>query len=1138
MPVRRLFALLAFLVATPAFAQDGEARLLRFPAIHDSRVVFSYAGNLYTVSADGGIARRLTSDVGYEMFARFSPDGKHLAFTGQYDGNTEVYVMPSDGGTPRRLTYSATLGRDEVSDRMGPNNIVMGWKDNDHIIYRSRMRQFNDFLGDLLTVDLAGNMPEQIPVPRGGFCSFSPDGKKMAYNRIFREFRTWKRYRGGMADDIWIYDFATKKTEAIAPDPAVDDFPMWSGGKIYFLSDRGEAKRFNLYSYDLATKDVKQHTQYTHYDIKFPSLGDAAIVYEYAGWIYKFDLKTEKASQIPIRILDDRVGGRPTLTSVANNVTAYEISPDGKRALLEARGELFIVPAKDGVTRNLTGKSGVHERNPKWSPDGKTIAYISDATGEDEIWLRNADGSGTPTQLTTSGPPYKYHLVWSPDSKKVMWSDKKMRLFTIDVASKQVTKVAESDSWEFRDYGWSPDSKWIAYAKQEQKKMQNIYLYSVADAKSTPVTDGWYDSFHPTFSGDGKYLYLVSEREFNPVYSATEWNHAYVDMSKLYVVTLAKSTPNPFAPKIDDPTAPAKEEKKEAEVSPVPASGRENIRQSLSQKLDLGYRKQIETYYVQVAGGKKDAKDEKKDGKDAKDVKKDEPKKDIVVDLDGIGDRILGIPGAAGNYFNLASVGSNLYFQRTSHRDPSQNGFYLFDIAAKKETQLGSVGGYEISANGQKMLVSKSFKYYIIDLPKGTIALGDPLDLSQMQITLDRQAEWKQIFNESWRQMRDFFYDPDLHGVDWKGVREKYEPLVAHVNHRADLTYLIGEMISELGAGHAYVGGGDLPKVTKVPMGLLGAEFQRDDKTGAFKITRILKGTTWDKATRSPLAEVGVDAKVGDYVIAVDGKPTSSVKNIYELLVNTVGRPVRLKIAAKADGEGAREITVVPIGDEHPLYYHDWVQKNIKTVSDATNGEIGYLHIPDMSAIGLNEWAKHFYPQLRKKALVIDVRGNGGGNVSPMIIERLRREMAMIKMSRDTAPVPNPEATFLGPMVCLINEFSASDGDLFPYRFKFHKLGKLVGKRSWGGVIGIRGSLPFVDGGSLNKPEFASYDTKGKEWIIENHGVDPDVVIDNDPAREYAGTDDQLLRAIEVLRQEMREHPTPPLPPIPPFPKR
>jgi tricorn protease len=1071
----------------PAFAQEGEARLLRFPAIHGNRVAFSYAGNLYTALADGGVARRLTNHDGYEMFARYSPDGRYLAFTGQYDGNTEVYVMPSDGGRPRRLTFTATLFRDEVSDRMGPNNIVMGWRDSTHIIFRSRMREWNDFIGQLYTVDLEGHMPEQIPVPRGGFCSFSPDGKKMAYNRIFREFRTWKRYRGGMADDIWVHDFETKKTEAIASDPAVDDFPMWHKDRIYFLSDRkqGGALRFNLYSYELPTKKLRQQTDYTDYDIKYPSLGDDAIVYENAGYIYRFDLKTEKASKISIKILDDHLGGRGGLISVSGNVGAFEISPDGKRALFSARGDLFTVPAKEGVTRNLTNTSGVHERNPKWSPDGKTIAYISDASGEDEIHVRPADGSGEETPLTQSGPPYKYHLVWSPDSKKIMWADKLMRLFMLDVAAKKTTQIAKATAWEIKDYVWSPDSKWIAYAMSEEKTMQKVFLYGLADGKTTQVTDGWYDSFRPEFSGDGKYLFFVSERDFNPVFSATEWNHAYVDMSKLYFVTLAKDTPNPFAPKSDD-------EKKE----------------------------------------------EKKDSpKDMKDAGKDkETKKDVKIDLDGLGDRVLGLPVAGGNYDDLVSVGGNLYYRRTSRRDPGKNGVFLFDVAAKKEHAIGNLGGFEISANGQKMLVQKDLKYYIIDLPKGAASLDSPLDLTHMQVNLDRTAEWKQIFHESWRQMRDYFYDPALHGVEWKKVRERYEPLLPHVNHRADLTYLIGEMISELCAGHAYVGAGDLPKVHKIPMGLLGAEV-RQDKTGAFQITRILKGATWDKSLRAPLAEIGIDVKEGEYIIAVDGKPTKSVNNLQELLINKVGRPVHLKIAPKADLAGARDVTVVPTGDEHPLYYHAWVQGNIKKVEEATKGEVGYLHIPDMLATGLNEFAKHYYPQIRKKGLIIDVRGNGGGNVSPMIIERLRREMAMIKMSRDTAPVPNPEATFLGPMLCLMNEFSASDGDLFPYRFRFHKLGKLVGKRSWGGVIGIRGTLPFIDGGSLNKPEFASYDTLGKKWIIENHGVDPDVVVDNDPAREFAGTDDQLLRAIEVIREEMRMRSVT-LPALPPFPKR
>jgi len=1093
----RTFLLAVLVAAMPLSSLSAqpadEARLLRFPAIHGNTIAFGYAGNLYTVPAEGGIARRLTSHEGYEMFPRFSPDGKNLAFTGQYDGNTEVYVMPSEGGTPRRLTYTATLSRDEVSDRMGPNNIVMTWKNNNEIVFRSRMREWNDFIGQLFTVDLKGNLPQQLPLPRGGFCSFSPDGKKLAYNRVFREFRTWKRYRGGMADDIWIYDFETKKTEAIAQDPAADVFPMWHGDRIYFLSDRDEAKRFNLWSYDLGTKKLRQHTEFKDYDCKYPSLGDTAIVFENAGYIYRFDLKTEKATKVPVRILEDMASGRSGLKDVAKQVGAYEISNDGKRALFEARGDLFTVPAKDGATRHLAATSGVHERSPKWSPDGKSIAFISDASGEDEIHVMPADGKGPAKLIPTVDPSYKYELRWSPDSKKLLWSDKKMRLHFVDLETKAAMTITASKVWEIRDYAWSPDSKWVTFARSEQDSMPKIWIYSLEQDKATPVTDGWYESSHPMFSGDGKYLYFASERNFDPVYSETEWNHAYVDMDRLFIMLLAKDTPNPFAPKSDDSDEkPAKE--------------------------------------------KDEPKDKKEDAKD----KKEEPKKKdatptVKVDLEGLKDRVLELPTPAGRYRNLQSVGANLYYQRMARKGGPAFGY--FDLATKKEANLGSVGGYEISANGQKMLVSKDGAYHILDLPKGPLALGDALSLSGLQVNLDRRKEWNQIFHESWRQMRDFFYDPGMHGLDWKAVKARYEVLLPHVNHRADLTYIIGEMISELNAGHAYVGSGDLPKVPKVQTGLLGAELVQDPKTGFAKITKILKGVSWDKSLRSPLAEVGINVEPGEYIIAVEGKMTSEMPNVYETLVNTVGKQVRLKINKEPSEKGAREVVVTPIADEHPLYYHDMVQAKIKMVDEASKGKIGYVHIPDMSAAGLNEFVKHYYPQLRKKALIVDVRGNGGGNVSPMIIERLRREIAMVDISRDTAPRPDPGETFLGPVACLLNEFSASDGDIFPYRFRHYKLGKLIGKRSWGGTIGIRGSLPFVDGGSLSKPEFASYTLDGKAWAIEGHGVDPDIVVDNDPAREYAGIDDQLQRAIDHLTEELRTRERN-LPPPLPFPKR
>jgi tricorn protease len=1086
-----LITLLLLGTAVSLIAQD-EARLLRFPTIYGNQIVFSYATDLYTVSASGGVARKLTNDEGVEIFARFSPDGKWLAFTGQYDGNTEVYLMPSQGGVPKRLTYTATLGRDDVSDRMGPNNLVMGWKhDNKSIVFRSRMKEFNDFKGQLYLASVDGGLVENLPLPRGGFASYSPDDKKLAYNRIFREFRTWKRYRGGMADDISIYDFETKKTENITNNPALDIITMWSGNKIYFISDRDEAKRMNLYSYDLTSKETKQLTTFKEYDIKFPSLGDKAIVFENGGYIYKFDLATEKAEKVSIRIDDDMVGSRGGLMKVNDQVSNYEISPDGKRALFGARGDVFTVPAKNGVVRNLTSTPGVHERNSKWSPDGKWIAYISDASGEDEIYIEPQDGSAPPTQITKNGDSYKYQIYWSNDSKKLLWADRKQRLQFVDVESKDVTLVAESKAFEFNQYAWSPDNKWITYTMPEVEMMNKVYLYSLESGKSNEVTDGWYDASQPAFSSDGKYLFFVSDRDFNPLYSATEWNHAYQDMSRIYFVTLAKDTESPFKPKSDEVTI--KEEKK----------------------------------------------DEKKDAKDKKD-KKDEEKKDdkviVKVDLDGLKSRIVGLPIQAANYGNLNSVGSTLYYTRRGSKD-EQTQFLMYDLSEQKETNLGDIGGYEISADQKKMLVSKDRSYAIIDLPKSKVELKDKLDLSGMEVKLDRKAEWNQIYNECWRQMRDFFYDPNMHGVDWKGMQKKYAPLVEHVSHRVDLTYIIGEMISELNVGHAYVGGGDYPKAPRISLGLLGAELERDASSKYYRIKKILKGQNWDKSKRSPLTEIGVNVKEGDYILAVDGKSTKEMNNIYEALVNTAGKQVKLKVNSDASEKGSRDVVIIPIDNEASLYYYTWVQNNIEKVDKATNGKVGYIHIPDMGVNGLNEFVKYFYPQLKKKALIIDDRGNGGGNVSPQIVERLRREIAMVSIARNTVPTTDPDAMVWGPKVLLLDEFSASDGDIFPYRFRKYKLGKLIGKRSWGGVVGIRGTLPLLDGGFLNRPEFSRYGLDEQNWIMEGHGVDPDIVVDNDPAKEFAGEDEQLNKAIEVILDELKTQEKK-LPPVPKYPDK
>ena len=1064
--------------------QADEARLLRFPALHGDRVVFTYAGDLYTVPVQGGVARRLTSDPkGFEMFARFSPDGKTLAFTGQYDGNTEVYVMPSEGGEPRRLTHTATLERDDVSDRMGPNNIVMAWKDNDTVVYRSRRNHWNPFKGELTLARLSGGVPQALPVPRGGWCSFSPDGQQMAYNRVFREFRTWKRYRGGQADEIWLHHFGTGETTRLTSDPAQDIFPMWHGDRIYFVSEREESHQANLYVMDLKTRKPRRLTDFTEFAVKFPSLGDTGIVFENGGYLYRLDFQTEKAVRIPVEIREDLAIGRGGLRDVSKETTSYEIAPDGARALVGARGDVFTVPAKNGATRNLTQSPGVHERNAVWSPDGKWIAYVSDQSGEDEIWIRPQDGSGEPRALTSGADTYKYEIVWSPDSQRIAWTDKLNRLQFVEVESKQVTLVAQSEAFEIRDFTWSPDSQWLAFTKPEVRRFANIYIYGLAQKNQVQVTDGWFDVGSPEFSSDGKYLFFVSERSFNPSYGQTEWNHTYSDMERIYLVTLAAATKSPLAPKSDE----VKPRDDKAAVSGTEA-------QAVSDK----------------------DKDKDKDGDVAKAAK---PSKVVVtVDVDGLTQRITVLPPPASNYGSLSSVGDKLFYVK-------KGKLHLFDLEKDKETELGEVAGFRVSADRKKMLVKVGSELAIVDLPSAKLDLADrKLSLSDLKVRLDRRAEWNQIYNECWRQMRDFLFDPKLHGVDWAGMRRRYEPLLAHVQHRADLTFIIGEMIGELNIGHAYVGGGDLPKPERISLGLLGAVIQ-PDASGYFRIERILRGHNWDSKYRSPLTEIGVEIRPGDYILAVQGQSTRGMTDLYSALVGTAGKPVVLRVNREPKEEGARDQTVIPTADEQPLYYLDWVLGNIEKVDKASGGKIGYVHVPDMGVPGLNEFAKFYYPQLHKEALVVDCRGNGGGNVSPMIIERLRREPAMWTVARNGAVNVDPSGQVLGPKVLLIDQHSASDGDIVGYRFRKHRLGPIIGQRSWGGVVGIRGSLPLLDGGILNRPEFSRFDLEAKEWIMEGTGVEPDIEVDNDPTREFSGTDDQLNRAIAELKKAMESKP-------------
>lgn len=1070
--MKNLFLLL-FFVMSGIMARAEESRLLRFPHINGNQIVFSYAGDLYSVDANGGTARRLTSHIGYEMFPRISPDGKYIAFTGQYDGNTEVFIISSQGGEPKRLTFTATLGRDDLGDRMGPNNIVIGWTpDSKNILYRTRQYTFNDFTGQLMTIPVDGGEASEIPLKNGGFASYSPDGKKLAYNYIFREFRTWKRYQGGMADDIRVFDFDTKKSEKITNNIRQDVFPMWTseGNEIYFISDQDNV--MNLYVYTLSDKTTKQLTFNKDYDIKFPSIGGNRIVYEYGGYIYCFDTRTKKASKVAVTIDNDQNWARPEWKNVNGQISSADLSPNGERIVVSARGDIFSLPAKNGITYNLTNSSDANDKSVQWSPDGTQIAYISDKNGEFNIWLRDV-ASGQEKMLTKDLQTYIFDFAWSPDAKKILWSEKRNTLNLTEVATGKTETIAKSDVGPINSFNWSQDNRYITYV-QPEKEMSNIIIYDLNTKQKHQVTDGWYNSASPNFSKDGKYLVFVSARTFNPTYGSTEWNHVYNNMNKVYILPLTKDARIPFAPQNDDLKAekPAvKEEKKEKKKdSPEPASN---------------------DYYFENANN-----------------------------------RIIELPVAASYYYNVHMIGDNVYYNRGGQTN-------LYDLKKEKEINLGQ--NISFGAKYQKALAISGSNFQVIDIPTSPVSISEPISTAGLKKLVDYRQEWMQIYSESWRQMRDFFYARNMHGVDWNAIYDKYKVLIPYVNHRTDLTYVIGEMIGELNVGHAYSINGEHPSPKRINMGLLGAHFEKD-KSGYFKVTKIIEGANWDNSTRSPLTMPGVEVKEGDYILAINGKSLKETNNLFTELIDMADKTVELEVNGKPETKDARKVLVTPLSNESQLYYYNWVQNNTRKVSEATNGQVGYIHIPDMGVEGLNEFVKHYYPQLGKKALIIDDRGNGGGNVSPMITERLMRTPTFYTMHTNQAQGSvSPVGTFIGPKVLLVNEYSASDGDLFPYRFKYNKMGTVIGSRTWGGVVGYSGTIPVVDGGAIVTPSYAPFAVDGSGFIIEGQGVEPNIEIANDPHKEYMGEDEQLNKAIEVILEKLKTE-AKEIPAIPAFP--
>jgi tricorn protease len=1104
----RIHAWLMLWAATAAVHAEAQTRLLRFPALHGERVVFCYGGDLWSAPSVGGTAVRLTAHEGLELFPRFSPDGRWIAFTGQLDGDEQVYVMPASGGSPKQLTHYPARG--PLPPRWGYDNQVYGWTpDGQRVLFRSMRDGFDLTDTRLYTVSVEGGLPTPLPMPVSGGGALSPDGKYVAYSPLTRDFRTWKRYQGGWAQDLYLFDLEKGTAENFTHHVRTDRDPMWIGSEVWFASDR--TGTLNLFRYDPATKALEQGTQSTQWDVRWPSgSADGRIVYELGGELAIFDPRTKVSTPIQIHVPTDDLARRPSRISVGNQVRDYGLSPKGERALFSARGDIFTAPIEHGPTRNLTNSSSAHDKHPAWSPDGRRIAFVSDASGEEQIWLVPQDGSAPATQLTRDFAVMLYQPEWSSDGKALAISDKDGKLHVVDVASGSATLVADEERGQLRDHAWSPCGMWLAFSLSDANGYRSLWLWSREKASLHRVTDELLHEFSPAWDPKGERLFFLADRSFAPRIGNVEWNYQMDRQTGIFALALRKDLPPLFPARSDEvklEDEPKVESDQSAEAAPVEAP--------------------------QAEGEKVDEKvDEKADAKTADEKKAAtvKPGVAIAIDLEGLAERVERVDVPFENYRGLSAANGFLlcartgafYYGRESDRTTELR---VYDLAARKEhTFSGEIAGWALSEDGKVLLLreGKIFTRTEVGAPG-----KEKKTVSTTGLAMDRvpAQEWAQIYDEVWRRYRDFFYVANMHGYDWKALGDQYRPLVAQVAHRSDLNYVIGELIAELNVGHAYIAGGDYEQPERVAVALPGARFELDAASGRYRIARIFRGQNDQPELRSPLTEVGVDAKEGDYVLAIDGVELMAGDDPYRLLRGKAGGMVRLTLNAAPTREGAREVAFRPLTSETGLIYHAWVEKNRRWVEEQSGGRFGYLHVPDMGEEGIAAFTRMFYGQIRKEGLVIDVRNNGGGNVSQMLIERLRRELLMGEFGRTSGFDTYPNTCFHGSLVCLLNENSASDGDIFPAMFRAARLGPLIGKRSWGGIIGITDRGPLQDGGTVNVPEFGNTGGVDQGWIIEGHGVDPDIVVENEPSSVIAGRDPQLEKALQVLTQRVQENP-------------
>ncbi|HYI12412.1 MAG TPA: PDZ domain-containing protein [Thermoanaerobaculia bacterium] len=1075
--MKKLIIFLAIAASTASVSgQEKLTRLLRQPDIHGDTVAFVYAGDIWLAPVAGGDARRLTSDDGMEYFPKFSPDGRWIAFTGDYSGSRQVYVMSVDGGPPRQLTFYNDVGN--IPPRGGIDNRVLDWTpDGKNVLFLPHRLPWSDRMGRPYIVPAAGGMETPLAIPEGGGGMYSPDGTKIVYTPIEREFRTWKRYRGGRAQDVWTYDLVANKAEQLTSNQYTDNQPVWIGNTIYFTSDRPdaggkEATRLNLWSYDLATKQERKVTSHTDYDVLWPSADRTQVVYESGGYLYRF--AGGQSARLPIRVSGDFRNTLPYHRNVRDNIEWFDVSPTGARAIFAARGDIFTAPAKEGEVRNISQTPGIRERDPLWSPDGRWISYLSDRDGNYEIYVRAADGSDAERQITKDGKSWRFTPVWSPDSKLLAYSDKDHALHVVDVASGKVTRADHDEYGDITDYRWSPDSRWLVYTKDNEAQFSSIYVYSVPGAKVHRLTSGQTNDFEPVFDPKGRYLYFVSNRDFNLTFSSWEFNYVYTDPTRVYVGVLAEDGPALFLPQSDEEKASA----------PPPAAAEEK----------------------------------------PADTKAEEAKKPaaVVVKIDpaNFENRVRAIPGPSGAYTGLRAVANGILYLKGD----DERSLKLYNIDDRKEeTVLESLRGYELSANGEKILASIGRNTYaIVSAKPGQKPAEAMLKLDNMEMRVDPKAEWAQQFNDAWRILRDWFYDPNMHGLNWNGIREQYGQLLPFVAHRADLDYILGEVAGELNAGHVYVGSPSDVNVERVDNGLLGAEISAAG--GYFRIDNIFPGENWHESYRSPLTEPGVKVREGDYILAVDGVSTKGVDNFYRLLENKADRVVTLLVNSTPSTTGARTENVRPVKKETNLRYLDWVASRRAYVEKASGGRIGYIHLPNTGAEGNRELTKTFFPQVDKEALIIDDRYNGGGFIPDRMIEMLDRPVLNYWARRNTKPTATPGFAHLGPKAMLINGYSASGGDALPYYFRKRGLGTIIGTRTWGGLIGISGNPNLMDGGSITAPQFRFFDTEGL-WAVEGIGVPPDIEVVDRPDLVAAGQDPSLETAVKLLLEELKKNP-------------